>query len=307
MIRKTRKLVRLLAHNHVAVRRDLSLTLTTLPMLPRVLSPLLPKEPAVKAELSLASYPSLAVAAEALGEVLVPHKRESGSNGTWQAVPPRRVEEPKVVWFYLNGAATSLAVAQLQAEELARLFARRIRLLHNPTQGLARDLWDTFAARTLRKDGHLSRQACYRVQEALENNDRVVLLCHSQGSIIASYVVRKLLRFASTRHLLSKLEVYSIGGVADSFEIDERQTFSEGRAVPYVEHFANGRDFFCRVGILSHLNSSAGVVFCDDRKTGHLLNQHFLSGIARGEYCRGQSRLYHYLHGKQPESGYYPL
>ena len=112
----------------------------------------------------------------------------------------------------------------------------------------------SLAARTLRKDGKLSRPALNILVEALENNDQVVLVCHSQGTIVASYIVRKLLRHPSARELVKKLEIYCIGGVADSLEIDPQLTLAAGHPVPYVEHFANGRDYLAQIGILSHLD-----------------------------------------------------
>lgn len=159
---------------------------------------------------------------------------------------------------------------------------------------------ESITARTLRKDGKLSRPALNILVEALENNDQVVLLCHSQGTIVASYIVRKLLRHPSARELVKKLEIYCIGGVADSLEIDPQLTLAAGHPVPYVEHFANGRDYLAQIGILSHLDSTAGTVYCLADRPGHLLNEHYLPAIARGDFCQRRSRLYGYVRGREP-------
>ena len=94
----------------------------------------------------------------------------------------------------------------------------------------------------------------------------MVLVCH-QGAIVASYIVRKPLRSSST---LSgqKLELYCIGGVADSLEVDPQLTLAAGHTVPSVEHFANGRDY-SQIGILSHLDSIAGTVYCLAERRGY--------------------------------------
>ena len=41
--------------------------------------------------------------------------------------------------------------------------------------------------------------------------------------------------------------------MADSLEIDPQLTLAAGHPVPYVEHFANGRDYLAQIGILSRL------------------------------------------------------
>jgi len=268
--------------------------------LPFALFPL-KHEPTIKSELDPRSYNSTGDILNSLGQLLIPAQRESVSQGTLVVRPPRIAkEEHSSRWFFINGVATAPPVALLNASEIARIFQRPVHLIHTPTWGLARDIMESVTARTLRKDGKLSRPAVYVVQEALEKHDRVVLFCHSQGTIVASYIVRKLLRHASTRHLVKKLELYCIGGVADSLEVDYTLSQEAGHPVPYVEHFANGRDYFSQIGVLSHLDSTAGTVFCVPERTGHLLNEHYLAGIARGDYCNRSSRLYHYVRGREP-------
>lgn len=292
--------MRRLVDNRSAIRRDLSLTLSHLSTLPYVVFPL-KSEPTVSSELDPGSYNNWGDIANALFQILVPVTRDSISPGTL-VIRSSRVtrEEHSSRWFFINGVATAPPVALVNAAEIARIFCRPVHLVHTPTWGLLRDVLDSFTARTLRKDGRLSRPAFYVIQEALENHERVVLVCHSQGTIVASYIVRKLLRHSSTRHLVRKLELYCIGGVSDSLQVDEEMTRRAGHPVPYVEHFANGRDYFAQVGILSHLDTTAGTVFCIPERTGHLLNEHYLAGIARGDYCNRRSRLYRYVRGREP-------
>jgi len=294
-------MIRRVVDNRSAIRRDLLLSLSHLPDLPHVLSPMR-AEPSIHSELDPHSYSSWSDVLLSLLQVALPGDRRSFSPGTL-AVRPTRVteEEHSSRWFFINGIATAPPVALVNAAEIANVFQRTVHLIHTPTLGLVRDLGDLFTARTLRKDGRLSRPAFYVVHEALQKHERVVLFCHSQGTIVASYIVRKLLRSAATRDFVKKLEIYCIGGVADSLEVDSRLTREAGHPVPYVEHFANGRDYFAQIGILSHLDSTAGNVFCLPERTGHLLNDHYLAGIARGDYCGRKSRLYRYARGREPQ------
>lgn len=300
MLRKTRKWLRRLVDNRSSIRRDLELGLSHAGDLPRVLYPL-NAEPTVRSEFSPASYNSYGDIFNALFQVVTPAARESISQGTLTCRPPRQaVEEHSSRWFFINGVASAPPVALLNASELARLFRRPVSLIHTPTWGVLRDVTGSITARTLRKDGRLSRPAFYVVQEALEKHERVVLVCHSQGTIVASYIVRKLLRHAATRPLVRRLELYCVGGVADSLQVDPALSAEAGHPVPYVEHFANGRDYFSQIGILSHLDSTAGTVFCIPERTGHFFNEHYLAGIARGDYCNRRSRLYRYVRGREP-------
>jgi hypothetical protein len=308
MLDRPRRWIRQLAHNRSATRRDIALGLSHVRTLPFAVFPLM-HEPSIRSELDPRSYNSTGDIINALGQLLIPAQRESVSQGTLVVRPPRIAkEEHSSRWFFINGVATAPPVALLNASEIARIFQRPVHLIHTPTWGLARDIMESVTARTLRKDGKLSRPAVYVVQEALEKHDRVVLFCHSQGTIVASYIVRKLLRHSSTRHLVKKLELYCIGGVADSLEVDYTLSQEAGHPVPYVEHFANGRDYFSQIGVLSHLDSTAGTVFCVPERTGHLLNEHYLAGIARGDYCNRSSRLYRYARGREPgDQDYMPI
>jgi hypothetical protein len=300
MLKTTRKWIRQLVDNRSAIRRDALLGVSYLGDLPRLVSPY-KGEPEIKSELDWHSYNSVSEALAALYQVLVPGQRLSASLGTLVCYPPRMIqEETPSRWFFINGLGTPAPTALLNASELARVFRRPIHLLHTPTWSLWRDLATSITARTLRKDGQLSRPAAYVIQQALEQNERVVLVSHSQGTIVASYIVRKLLRHDSTRQLVKKLELYCIGGIADSLEVDTELSDEAGHPVPYVEHFANGRDYLAEIGVLSHLDNTEGAVFCIPKRSGHLLNLHYLAGIARGDYCQRRSRLYHYVRGREP-------
>ncbi len=301
--------MRQLVDNRTAIRRDAFLSLSYLADLRHLVNSPFNGEPAVKSELNWRNYNSASEAIAALTQVLLPSQRASSSLGTVVCYPPRTTREDRNSrWFFINGLASPAPTATLNASELARVFRRPIHLLHLPTWSIWRDIATSVTARTLRKDGELSRPATYVVQQALEENERVVLVCHSQGTIVASYIVRKLLRNEATRPLVKKLELYCIGGMADSLEVDVTLSDEAGHPVPYVEHFANGRDYFAEIGVLSHLDNTEGTVFCIPKRPGHLLNQHYLAGISRGDYCRRQSRLYHYVRGREPsDEDYMPF
>lgn len=300
MFKKARKLARRFVGNRDSIRRDLGLAVRHVGTIPLLAWP--PRaEPSVRGELDPRSYNSVGDMVTVAYQAVVPALRKPISAGTLVCHPDHPAREAHTSkWFFINGIMTSPPLAILNAQEIARAFRRPVHLIHTPTYGAVWDLWDSITARTLKKDGHLSRPAFYVVQRALERHEHVVLVCHSQGTIVASYIVRKLLKHASTRHLVRKLEVYCIAGVADGLHIEPELSREAGHPVPYVEHFSNGLDYFCRIGILAHIDNTAGHVYNIPDRTGHLLNEHYIPGIARGDYCDRKSRLYHYANGREP-------
>ncbi|MDP2226697.1 MAG: hypothetical protein Q8J78_04395 [Moraxellaceae bacterium] len=301
-LRGTRQLVSRLFRNRRSVARDLGLVARNAKSLPWIVFPLR-SEKGARPEFAPESYQSRWEYISVVGQMVLPVERDSASEGTRVVMPPNYVWPPagkNAKWFFLNGICTAPAMALLEAEELAKTFYRPIHLIHTPTYGVVWDLWDAITARTLRKDGKLSRPAFNIVRNALLSHDHVVLLSYSQGTIISSYIVRKILKDPELRQHAHKLEIYCMAGVADSMHIDYPLTTEHGHPVPYVEHFANGQDFFARIGVLSHYYATSGPVFVRTEKKGHMLTDHYIPGIRRGDYCQGRSRLSKYVAGNEP-------
>lgn len=301
-VHHARALVGRLVRNRRSVARDLGLVARNAGSLPWIIFPLRSDEEA-RPEFDPHSYQSRWEYVSVVGQVLLPVQRESASEGTRVILPPNYVwpaSGKQSKWFFLNGICTAPPMALLEAEELAKTFYRPIHLIHTPTYGVVWDLWDAITARTLRKDGKLARPAFNIVRNALLTHEHVVLLSYSQGTIISSYIVRKILKDPELRQHAHKLEIYCLAGVADSLHIDYQLTAEHGHPVPYVEHFANGQDFFARIGVLSHYYATSGAVFVQPEKRGHMLTDHYIPGIRRGEYCQGRSRLSRYVGGLEP-------
>lgn len=291
--------------NRKIIKQDAFLATKHLSSFPFLFSPI-NSESSVKSELDYKSYDNLSDVLTVISQVLIPAERKSISAGTLVCHPDKAINENvNGKWFFINGIATSPPLALLNARELAKTFCRPIHLIHTPTFGVVWDLWNAMTARTLRKDGKLSRPAFNIIKDALLKNERVVLIAHSQGTIVSSYIVRKLLKNKETKELVHKLEIYCVAGVADSFKVDEALSEKYGHSVPYVEHFVNGEDYFCRIGILAHLERTSGKVFNLDKKHGHLLNDHYIPGIVRGDYCLAESRLHKYVLGNVPDDDDY--
>jgi hypothetical protein len=305
--RRLRKFAGRIVRNRRPLLRDLGLVARNIRSFPWIIFPV-QSELNVRPEFHPDSYQSRLEYLSVLGQMVLPVERQSASEGTRVVLPPDfqwTEAGKKSQWFFLNGICTAPAMALLETEELAKAFKRPIHLIHTPTFGVVWDLWDAITARTLRKDGKLAKPAFNVVRNALLAHENVVLLCYSQGTIIASYIVRKVLKDPELRAHAHKLEIYCLAGVADSMHIDYALTAEHGHPVPYVEHFANGQDFFARIGVLSHYYATAGAVFVRPEKKGHMLTDHYIPGIARGDYCQGRSRLSKYVNGQIPAADDY--
>lgn len=299
VFQKGNKLARRIIRGRHSLLWDIRLLVNHIQELPWIFFPVQPEEN-THAEFLPASYPSYVDYLSVLAQMIIPTTRKSVSYGTLAVLPPDYVwpqEKRQTKWFFINGICTSPAMALLETREIAAAFQRPIHLIHTPTAGAIRDLWGAITARSLRKDGYLSRPAFNIVKNALLSHEKVVLTTYSQGTIVASYIARKVLKDPVLRLHAHKLEVYCIGGAADGLHIDHTLSAEHGYSVPYVEHFANGKDFFARVGVLAHYHNTSGAIFVIPDKKGHMLNSHYIKGISRGDYCEQRSRLFKYVQG----------
>ena len=150
--------------------------------------------------------------------------------------------------------------------------------------------------------------------EAIE---RVILIAHSQGTIITSNMLRTLVDPTARRELiarsprltaehaainsrpqvfrhaealargedrggLGKLEVYSFATAASTMS---------GKALRHIEHFANEWDYVANLGVLSPRNCPAIDGRCYLRKaSGHLFGAHYLSPIQEDLAAYGRGR-----------------
>jgi len=114
-------------------------------------------------------------------------------------------------WFFINGIATNEDVARLNAAYLAHLFHRPLTVIQNSTNSLPCDLYECAIGKGLKPnpdatDRDTMTEPAWRattaILEALNagHNRRVVVIAHSQGTIIAANVLR-----AITKVLRDKL------------------------------------------------------------------------------------------------------
>lgn len=198
---------------------------------------------------------------------------------------------PDEHWFFINGIMTNDAVAQINAALLAELFHRPITLIQNSTSSLLVDLLQCALDKEGWKVTEPVTKALPAIYDALKSphKTRVVVIAHSQGTIIAAIVLALLQKLLAlelplaadgvpmpsaepyappefiypaegaivldefeplTLAELAKLELYCFATCANVMR-HSRPPGDNRPAVPYLEHFGNGQDIVARLGMLA--------------------------------------------------------
>lgn len=106
-------------------------------------------------------------------------------------------------WFFINGVATNEAVAKINSTLISKMFLRPVTVVHNQTDSLLLDLIQCAIGKEFKTRPSLSKpqsmtepavKATIAILKALidPERDKVVLICHSQGTIITANVIRAL-------------------------------------------------------------------------------------------------------------------
>mmetsp|Transcript_17910 Transcript_17910/g.50953 ORF Transcript_17910/g.50953 Transcript_17910/m.50953 type:complete len:283 (-) Transcript_17910:951-1799(-) len=231
--------------------------------------------------------------------------REGSTTKLVQAEDDRHPDE---AWIYVNGVGTGMPIAVENAKRLVELFGRSITVVHNPTDSFIVDLLECVAGKLklmwwwkVEPVGVVLRT----VEQAFDQGKtKVVLIGHSQGTIIVNNVLDRIAR----KHINSppdlkaqkKLEVYLFADCAHHIDTASLEQHSI-----CVESLCNSYDTVALLGgtyprpetwrdVTEEqrvVNKRVRVVV-QDGKGGHLLNTHYLDNFAN-EY-KG-SRLHQYL------------
>lgn len=249
--------------------------ITNLPYLPKVLLPL--DKTAPWSELNPKNYESSFHFARSVRSAILP------IYAPFREVPHLPYEVPEhgqtiqdnEIWFFLNGICSDKSVLRLNGKALADLFQRKIYLMHNPSDGFILDLLECAAGRILQPVSTLEKSVSFILEEALNNNNKVVLIAHSQGGIIASFALQKLaMRLSGSRaRLLKKLELYTFASAATELDLPQI----------YAEHFIHDQDYVARIGVAGNVEHFSGRLF-HYPASGHLLNAHYLKHLAENKF-----------------------
>jgi hypothetical protein len=101
---------------------------------------------------------------------------------------------PDEAWFFVNGIMTNDSVAQINTAYLAHLFHRPLTMIQNSTDSLWIDLFECALGKEWYRVVEPAVKAFPPIYDALKSThkQRVVVICHSQGTIIMATVLRLL-------------------------------------------------------------------------------------------------------------------
>jgi len=101
---------------------------------------------------------------------------------------------PQERWFFINGICTDHSVALLNAQYLRKLFGRPLTVLHNFTRGFIADLAACAVGKEWDQVTESAAVAFPPVYATLKNANckRLILLAHSQGTILSAVILHLL-------------------------------------------------------------------------------------------------------------------
>jgi hypothetical protein len=219
---------------------------------------------------------------------------------------------PHEKWFFLNGVMTDDAVARLNAEYLTYLFHRPVTVIQNSTGGLGEDLLECALDKAALRTGEAATKAIPAIYDAMRDKSktRVVLIAHSQGTIVAGVLLRFLEHllllqtpggeavvgarvepyldempldptdFAPpTADEIKKLELYCFANCSSRMTYLDRLNRR-----PWIESFANEYDLVARLGMTAPQAAKRHIRIDGPRYErvaafGHFLNAHYLHAI----------------------------
>lgn len=118
-------------------------------------------------------------------------------------------------WFFVNGVATNEEMAKLNSSLLSKLFRRPISGIYNATSSVMLDLYQCAVEKQFVTDPDLkikqsmtepTFKATVAILAALKDTEKkkVVVICHSQGTIIVSNVLKAIQRSFCNIKMLKK-------------------------------------------------------------------------------------------------------
>ena len=195
-------------------------------------------------------------------------------------------------FLYVNGIMSNHDVVITNKNELEDLLKRPINIIHNVTDSLIMDLIESLIGKETDDLTEASTIALYTVCNKLldDNIKKVIIICHSQGTIIVAKVMQSLSKLGLDKQkYLKKLEIYAFASCASNmtYIVDE---------LPYMEHFANDNDFVAKLGCncpsqIKQYISIDGETFVVKNKSGHMFNTHYIDNFAN-DYPKSKLNLY---------------
>lgn len=182
--------------------------------------------------------------------------------------PISRIGNPNASVIFINGICSSLDIAKYQTTVLSELLNRDVELIHNKTDGLLVDLFECTQDRMKNETSKASLETATIILEKVANNEEVIIIGYSQGTIITSKAVEIVNRVLDEKSK-KKIKVFNFASAAKNYKVNGIHT----------EHFINEEDPICHIGYIEHRNDIDGNAFYK-KASGHLLIADYIAQIA---------------------------
>ncbi len=207
---------------------------------------------------------------------------------------------PDEAWFFVNGVASNDSVAQINSAYLSYLFHRPLTMIQNSTDSLLVDLLECVVGKEWYRYTEAAVKAFPPIYDALKRQDkrRVVVIAHSQGTIIMATVLKMLAAVLSPLPEDHELPIEALFGLgapayappefiypdqdpwrAEDFEPLTEQELAKlevycfancantmkiirggsDQPIPWIESFGNEFDLVARLGMLAPNPSERGI------------------------------------------------
>jgi hypothetical protein len=207
-------------------------------------------------------------------------------------------------WIFINGIANEYEWFLRSCDKVRDTFVREVTGVYNRSDGFLWDVIECAGERDAASNSNplvnstasslAARDALYReVMLALENKGgekpgKIVLIAHSQGSLIARLVLQRLLKehpSGSRIHadMKERLHVFTFGCPSIDWCVMDSGLKHLRNYVKATEHFVHSRDYVGILGVVTHQNDPEsgyvdGTVFRSHGGRGHLFGAHYPLG-----------------------------
>ncbi|KAF2157886.1 hypothetical protein K461DRAFT_274123 [Myriangium duriaei CBS 260.36] len=203
-------------------------------------------------------------------------------------IPPPRYNS-RYRWIFVNGIAVGKTTLRQELKVISETFNAPVLGVNNRTYGFLGDLVECIFQRDIHWQTSETRIAEPIITKYLEdttNVDKVILVAHSQGGIIASDILNVLFSQVSWASIHDRLEVYTFGSAALQFQNPWLDAEHEQRVIRHMEHYCHEKDLVTQFGALASVDRKdekyLGKVFVAKGWKGHLFNQHYLKHMFPG-------------------------
>jgi len=176
--------------------------------------------------------------------------------------------------IYVNGILTSKKIALLQKRKLERLFKKTVAIIHNPTIGFFKDIFECVSYSTINRKSVVIFSVAEIIKNKINNtNKEIKLIGHSNGATIINHAL-KLIEDDLTIEQLKRIHFIAMGS---PFIYDNLSTHIN------IEYFCNSHDPVTHFNKLK-LNSKKHIIVHIRTSNGHFFVRDYLVPIKNGEF-----------------------